>query len=341
VQPELAAIAAAQGGAFTYAQALKAGYTAEAIRYRVCRRRWVRLRRGVLAEREVWAAAQASRHAEHALEVAGALLLQPEGAAASHTSAGRLHRVPFVGGWPVAATLTVPPAAGQRRNAYRRRRVHRCVAPLPDDHVMTIGSLRVTTPARMLVELSKELDFPEATVVADAVLRDQLVERGDILAVVAACGGSRKPRRVVEFADPRAESPLESYGRAVLHEHGVPRLEPQVWLYDDRGLIGRVDGFLAECFTVVEFDGLVKYQDSGSLRAEKLRQERLEEAGFGVARATHEQLEREPQRTAGRVMAICRNALNRRVGAQPRDLTGYVGPPPDWWLRKCQSAQAG
>jgi len=126
---------------------------------------------------------------------------------------------------------------------------------------------------------------------------------------------------------------LESYGRAVLHVEGLPPLRPQAWLYDSRGVIGRVDLYADDYFTVVEFDGRVKYDGSGGsvLVDEKLRQERLEEAGFVVVRATFRQLDREPRHIADRVWSGCRRSLRRRADAAPGEFTGYAGDAPPWW----------
>jgi very-short-patch-repair endonuclease len=63
----------------------------------------------------------------------------------------------------------------------------------------------------------------------------------------------------------------------------VPEL--QVWLGDDAGTIGRVDFLWRKAGVVGEADGRVKYTDS-ALWQEKLRQERLEDAGYGVLRWT-------------------------------------------------------
>jgi hypothetical protein len=86
-------------------------------------------------------------------------------------------------------------------------------------------------------------------------------------------------------ADGRMESPLESVvrGRCILL--GLPLPEPQVWLSDSQGVIGRVDFLWPGSGVVGEADGRVKYRDN-ELWREKLRQERLEEAGFVVLRWT-------------------------------------------------------
>lgn len=57
-------------------------------------------------------------------------------------------------------------------------------------------------------------------------------------------------------------------------------------MYDDRGLIGRVDHLWRDQRTVGEADGLAKYDSPAALRAEKLREDRLRDAGLEVVRYT-------------------------------------------------------
>jgi hypothetical protein len=336
VLPKLAALAANQGGLFVRGQAVAAGYTATQIRHRLEDGRWIAVRRGVYAERDTYEGAQKDVHARYLMDAGAVLLRAKPGAAASHTCAARLYRVRFIGGWPVAPTITVALDEAVKSRAKQTPTLARRIAGLPEDHVTTAPGVRATTPPRTLVDLGRELTFPEGVVVADDMLRTGLLARPDVESVLVCCQrwpGIDKARAVVDFADPRAESPLESYGRAVLHLQGVSGLEPQVWLYDDRGLIGRVDLYSAAHFTVIEFDGLVKYDGAReeALLAEKLRQERLEEAGFGVVRVAWRQLEREPARTADRVRAGFGRSMRRRAYEAPGEFSGYVGEPPQGW----------
>jgi very-short-patch-repair endonuclease len=78
--------------------------------------------------------------------------------------------------------------------------------------------------------------------------------------------------------------------------------EPQVWLGDASGTIGRVDFLWRRCGLVGEADGRVKYRDN-ELWLEKLRQERLEDAGFTVVRWTWAQAHVPDERFRHRVLA--------------------------------------
>jgi hypothetical protein len=68
-------------------------------------------------------------------------------------------------------------------------------------------------------------------------------------------------RRVVAFADARAESPLESISRLRMREHGVPAPEPQVEIWIDGRFAGRVDFYWDEYGVIGEADGWGKYRN--------------------------------------------------------------------------------
>jgi hypothetical protein len=68
-------------------------------------------------------------------------------------------------------------------------------------------------------------------------------------------------RRVVAFADERAESPLESLDRVAFAEGDLPRPLTQVNIYAPNGLwLARSDFAFEAQRTVVEPDGLAKYR---------------------------------------------------------------------------------
>jgi very-short-patch-repair endonuclease len=122
----------------------------------------------------------------------------------------------------------------------------------------------------------------------------------------------RRAREVVSFADGRAESPLESISRVAFREMGLPVPELQVPL----GVppVGIVDFYWEDYGVVGEADGLLKYADEApdSLRAEKLRQEALEDLGFIVVRWTWEQIWRQPDWVEMRLRKAFRKGAERR-----------------------------
>ncbi|MFI5100495.1 MAG: hypothetical protein ACHQE5_08270 [Actinomycetes bacterium] len=119
------------------------------------------------------------------------------------------------------------------------------------------------------------------------------------------------------LGDPASESPLESLAHVCQHEAGLPRPLTQVCLYDDDGFIGRVDDFWPQYATVGESDGLLKYAHQDVLRAEKLRQWRLERAGLQVVRVINRDVTVDVVRTVARYRAAFDRGL-RALNSHPR-----------------------
>ena len=217
----------------------------------------------------------------------------------SHESAAELLGIPLL---TAPDTVSVTRAAGSTRRLSRLR-VH--VAALPEDHIRSLGRLRVTTPARTVVDLARRLPHPAALVAADGALHLGLTSPDDLTRVLVRCStwpGIRRAARVVRLADGRAESPLETLCRDLFARQGLPAPILQGVVADrSTGWHARVDFLWPESWTVVEADGRVKYGEPADLWREKLRQERIEELGYLVRRVTWSQVTRQPEATVARI----------------------------------------
>lgn len=194
-------------------------------------------------------------------------------------------------------------------------RLHRCT--LPRHHLGKARGLPVTTVARTVIDVARTVPFRDGVVTADSALHRRLTTRADLERVLKDCWtwrGVRTAAQVVSFADPLTESALKSVARVMFRDQGLPPPVPQVTLGDEHGVIGRVDFYWREHGTVGEADGLLKYDTPGALAAEKLREDRLRDAGFQVVRFTLTQVICDPERTAARLRAAFARAAALRVG---------------------------
>jgi len=321
--PGLVPVAAAQCGAFTAPQSYAAGYSDDEVRARVRAGRWVALRRGVYATREE-VEQVADGEARHRLLAAAGLLALEPGAVLSHISAATLHRVDLRTSPGLVVHATRP--EGPPR-AYRALRVHQL--PLAPAEVAAVGALSVTAPARTVVDCAQQLPFADAVVIADSALAQGVVGEAALREASAQAlpRHARRVDRVVSFADGRSESAGESFARVVMVEQGLPTPDLQVDLHDAAGLIGRVD-FLWRAERVVgEFDGQLKYRtDPAALWREKLREDRLREAGYEVARFTWADLTDHPEAVGERVRAACARSQTRQTASPPR-AAGWLWRP--------------
>lgn len=305
----------ADDGPFSRASALAAGSTISAVRAQLRTGAWQRLRRGtyVASDLLITAEAEADAGALHAVAIRAGLL-RTHGAAASGTSAARLHGLPLLCPPPAGVELTR--STRGTPTSYPGLRIK--VAALPVEHVTSRHGVPVTTAARTIVDLGRTLPWPQAVVLADAAVHSGLTTVADLGHVLSCCAGwpgVRAASRAIDFADATAESPLESLTRVFFADHGIEPPVSQHWLGDPRGPIGRVDFYWPRHRTIAEADGLLKYADEGALRAEKLRQERLEQAGFVVVRLTWHDVTRTPERSAARLhFAFARGDVLRLAG---------------------------
>lgn len=237
-------------------------------------------------------------------DVALAILLTslPEGAALAGPVAARRWGLDLSP--PSRPEVIVPPGAGiSGRVQARVRRVQL----KPGDVVLRDG-LPVTGPLRTCLDLACRLSLVEAVVAIDQALHAGLVREDDLSSYVAShhrIPGLTQARRVLERAEPKAESPMESRLRMLLVREGLPRPAAQVPVYGARGaFLGRLDLFYAEAQLGLEYDG-ENHRDR--LTADNQRQNRLLEAGIHLLRYTGPDLATRPEA----VVAEVRAALHR------------------------------
>lgn len=207
----------------------------------------------------------------------------------SHLSAGVLH------GLPVPARLLDRAAVlrdGSGSGAISRT-THRRYAPLAQHDTTEVDGLPVTTLIRTTMDLARTLPYVDAVAAVDAALakgvsRDALLE-----GLASRRPNNGKARAVVDFADPRAESPGESRCRATMKLAGLPIPTLQFAVFDAKGArVARTDFAWEELGVVGEYDGLTKYgrllkphQDVDEVVGdEKMREQRIRDCGWWIGR---------------------------------------------------------
>ncbi|MGY1752834.1 type IV toxin-antitoxin system AbiEi family antitoxin domain-containing protein [Blastococcus sp. SYSU D01042] len=311
MHPLLRARADRQFGLFTALDARRAGYEHGEIRHLCSSGAWTRVRRGVYALTGELAVARAAGRA-HAVDCTAVVLdLGRPALAVSHSSALRLVGLPARRALlPDTVRLTDP-------ELYRRGKgftVNR--APLALGDVEMRGPLRLTTPARTLVDCARQWPLEDTVIAMDAALLKGLVTPADLTAAVAAARswpGAPRAARAAGLADGRAESPLETRGRLRMLGAGFPVPELQVEIRLDGRLLGVADAWFEEAAVAVEFDGRVKYSDPWRGRSpeqvlweEKRREDRMRSEDIRVVRIVDADLDDEPGWAAveGRLRAL-------------------------------------
>lgn len=202
----------------------------------------------------------------------------------SHASAAVLWRLPLIGAPPLAVHLT---SVDRERHGGAKAGLRLHGRSVPRARVVLRDGLAVTDATTTVVDCARTLPANTALAIADAALAQGLVSRSQIdqeLALAARRAGIARARMIVRLADPRSESPGESWCRLVLITLGY-QVETQVTISDAEGFVARVDFRIAGTNVLIEFDGRIKYQGAdAALWQEKRRQDRLTELGYEVVR---------------------------------------------------------
>lgn len=198
---------------------------------------------------------------------------------------------------PSAAALLNAPLPAVPRGVYVRNiprgRYGAHLVVLPPGPALDFDGVLVSDPARVAADCVRMLPPRDALIVADALLAGGWCSTQDLAQVAADLCGTTKVQRVrwlAAHADPRAESPGETWSRLVLanlgyevvSQHHVQLHQREAWL----------DLLIAGTFIAVEFDGKDKYERYGAHKivAEKLRDGDLEEIGYRLLHVVWSQL---------------------------------------------------
>lgn len=283
MDPEIRTWLDAHGGVASSGRMAGAGIPAAAVSQAVRSGEVLRLRRDVLVDAAVWAEARVwDRHLIRARAVMHSRH-DDAGLALSHHSALALWDVPL---YAVDDRVHVIRTDGRRGHSDNVVRVH---PPTAAEWVTEHSGLRVVRPARAALQVAATYGIQAGLVSADACLRLALCSREDLTSALAARGfghGTARARTVTEHSNGASESAGESRCRWVFTLMGLPEPVLQAVITDHGQFVGRVDFLFRDQRTIVEFDGLGKYDAREDLVGEKKREDWLRSLGYSVVRLT-------------------------------------------------------
>ena len=140
-----------------------------------------------------------------------------------------------------------------------------------------------TAPAWTAVEIARSLRRPRALAVLDAALHVECCTRAELCAAVAEQKGRRgivRVRELVQLADGRAESPMESEARLVFIDGGLPLPELQHEIVDLHGKLWRVDFAWPDSKVVAEYDSVEWHANPEGWKHDRIKAARLQECGW-------------------------------------------------------------
>lgn len=285
-----------KAGPFTRSEALQAGLD----RWHLEGANWHRMGPGVY----VWAGLPVTPE----LRIEAVRRRLPATAVFSGLTAAWLHGLDVA--WePIE--VTIPKGiGGWARSGFVVRR-----AAIAARDIVLVGGKRATSLLRTLFDLSTRMSVTEAVVVVDMALHAGLTSLADLNALGrdrAHRVGVANLRRIAGFAEPAAESPMESRLRMLLVLGGLPRPQAQIPLHDKQGrFVGRPDLYYPDHRLGIEYDGNIHRQ---SLAEDNRRQNRIVAAGFRLLRFTASDVRENPNSVTTQVRSLLGSRRERGPG---------------------------
>jgi hypothetical protein len=142
-----------------------------------------------------------------------------------------------------------------------------------------------TSPAWTAVEVARSVRRPRSLAVLDAALRTTTCDRRALNAAAARQAGRRgivAVRELIPLADARAESPMESEVRLVLHDGGLPTPVLQYEIVDRNWRTWRIDLAWPDQKVALEYDGFDWHSDQERFRRDRQKRAALNEMGWSL-----------------------------------------------------------
>jgi very-short-patch-repair endonuclease len=233
----------------------------------------------------------------------------PVGAAFSGRTAAWLHGLDVVPCDPIEVTIPEPTGTRRRAGASVSR------AALACEEIVLRRGLPATSALRKVVDLGGRDPLTDGVVAADLFLHARLVTIADLRAFITdhpKANGIARLRRVVDLAEPKAESAMESRLRMLLVLARLPRPEIQVSIYNEQGgFSGRPDLLYRVERLAIEYDG-GNHRDR--LVEDNRRQNGLVGAGYRLLRFTAADVYGTPDIVAMQVRSAIRVTNGRIPG---------------------------
>ena len=232
------AVMAANGGLLTWAEARDSGLSSSQLRSLIRSEALVPLRRGLYVDGELWRSLDPYRE-QHRLRTRAVLRGLKRGYVVSHDSSAHEHGMEILLP-PVPFTHITRPGS---TTAWSRYGVKHHYAGFRDSQIVVVDGLEVLDIARTAVDMAREHGEPYGEIACDAAMRAGVTRA----ALRKACAPMiswphiRGARRAVDFADPGAQTVIETLGRMMVAELGIGTVETQFPFRREDGRVAWAD----------------------------------------------------------------------------------------------------
>lgn len=181
--------------------------------------------------------------------------------------------------------------------------------------IQRVSGRLATTPAWTAVEVARELTRPRALATLDAALHSTLCTRFDLARAVDEQRGRRgivAVRELLQHADGRAESAMESEARLVMIDRGIPQPELQYNIQGLDGEIYRVDFAWPGAMVVAEYESIDWHAGRVEMIRDRRRLAAIQELGWIVVPIVVSDVRVYPDRLAMRLATHLLDLPSRR-----------------------------
>jgi hypothetical protein len=161
-----------------------------------------------------------------------------------------------------------------------------------------------TAPAWTAVELARTLQRPRALAALDAALFHRCTTASDLRRAIDEQKGRRgiaRVRELIEYADGRSESPMESEARLVFIDGGLPTPELQYEIVDRCGKVWRVDFAWPDAMVVAEYESMEWHATPEALKHDRMKVARLQECRWTSVPLVVDDVRRHPLELVARI----------------------------------------
>jgi hypothetical protein len=161
-----------------------------------------------------------------------------------------------------------------------------------------------TAPAWTAVEVARQLHRPRALAALDAALHSLACTHAELESAAREQKGRRgivHVRELLEYADGRAESGMESEARLVMIDYGLPFPELQYEIPGRDGEVWRVDFAWPEHRVAAEYESIDWHVGRAEMLRDKKRFAGIQETAWTVIPIVVDDVRRHPQRFAQRI----------------------------------------
>ncbi|MGB3484588.1 MAG: type IV toxin-antitoxin system AbiEi family antitoxin domain-containing protein [Mycobacterium sp.] len=183
--------------------------------------------------------------------------------------------------------------------------------------LMRVAGRLATSPAWTAVEVARQVSRPRALATLDAALHSGWCTTAELDQAVKEQHGRRgivNVRALVEHADGRAESGMESEARLVMIDHDVPTPELQYEIIGRDGTTYRVDFAWPDHRVAAEYESIDWHAGRMEMLRDKRRFAAVQEANWLVIPIVTTDVRDQPARLAARLNHHLARASRQKLG---------------------------